>query len=257
MYVYLSKILPIFVMPLGIVIVLALVALLLREKKHRTSTALLALAIVVLWVSSMPIVAHTLGHNMESHFPPVAIEDVQAGGCVIVLGGAVGAPIAPRVSVDLNDAVDRVYKTAQLYKAGKAPIVIVTGGNQPWSVSGVAEAELIRDLLMEWGVPKDVIFMEGSSRNTRENALYTKSIIDTTLCESPLLVTSAAHMPRAVAAFMAVGIRVTPISTDIRVTDKKSLSVMDFIPDSRALAETSDAIREWVGQKVYALQGWN
>ncbi len=257
MYVYLSKILPIFVMPLSIVFVLALVAFLLRKNKRGTSAVFLGLAIVVLWVSSMPIVAYKLGHNMESHFPPVAIENVKAGGCVIVLGGALGAAVAPRITVELSDAVDRVYKTAQLYKAGKAPLVIVTGGNQPWSESGTAEAELIRDLLMEWGVPKDVIFMEGSSRNTRENAMYTKSIIDTTNCKSPLLVTSAAHMPRAVAAFMSVGVRVTPISTDIRVTDKKSLSVMDFIPDSKALALTSEAIREWVGQKVYALQGWN
>jgi uncharacterized SAM-binding protein YcdF (DUF218 family) len=256
-YVYLSKILPIFVMPLGIVFVLALVAFLLHKNKRRISAAFLAAAIVVLWVSSTPIVAHTLGHNLESHFPPVAIEDVQAGGCVIVLGGALGAPIAPRVEIDMSDAVDRVYKTAQLYKAGKAPFVIVTGGNQPWSESGVAEAELIRDLLMEWGVPKDKIYLEGSSRNTRENALYTKNIIDNTFCKSPLLVTSAAHMPRAVAAFKGVGIQVTPISTDIRVTDKKVYSVLDFIPDSKSLAQTSDAIREWVGQKVYEVQGWN
>ncbi len=54
---------------------------------------------------------------------------------MIVLGGALGAALPPRVDVEMNEAVDRIYKTAALYRAGKAPAVIVTGGNQPWSES--------------------------------------------------------------------------------------------------------------------------
>ena len=174
-----------------------------------------------------------------------------------MLGGAVGAPVAPRVTHEFNEAIDRVYLTARLYREGKAPLVIVTGGNQPWSESKTAEADLIREVLMEWGVPKDAIFLEGSSRNTRENAMYSKNIINATNCESPLLVTSAAHMPRAVAAFNIVGVTVTPVSTDVRVVKQSVPSLMDFIPNAGALAMTSEAIREWIGQKVYAWNGWN
>ena len=258
MYVYLSKILPIFVMPLGVVFVLLLVALLLlRHDRKRIAAGLLALAMVVLWVFSMPFTANRLYSSIESHYPPMPLDQVPSGGCIIVLGGVVEAPILPRVDIEFNDAIDRVYKAAELFRAGKAPYVIVTGGNQPWSESGTAEAELIREVLMEWGVPEDVIFLEGSSRNTRENALYSQNIINAIACEKPLLVTSAAHMQRAVAAFSSVGIGVTPVVTDVRVAGTALPAVMDFFPDAKALAMTSDAIREWVGQKVYAMQGWN
>jgi uncharacterized SAM-binding protein YcdF (DUF218 family) len=258
MYVYLSKILPVFVMPLGVVFVLLLVALMLvRYGKRRSSVGALALAMAVLWVASMPLTARLAYRNIESHYPPTPLDQVPAGGCIIVLGGVVAAPILPRVDIEMNDAIDRVYKAAELYRAGKAPYVIVTGGNQPWSETGTAEAELIREVLMGWGVPEDVIFLEGSSRNTRENALYSRNIINSIACESPLLVTSAAHMPRAVAAFDNVGVRVTPVATDVRIAGAALPALMDFIPSASALAMTSDAIREWIGQKVYALQGWN
>ena len=258
MYVYLSKILPIFVMPLGVVFFLLLVALILiRRDRKRIAAGLLMLAMIVLWVSSMPLTARLLYQNIESRYPPMPLDQVPSGGCIIVLGGVVEAPILPRVDIEFNDAIDRVYKTAELFRAGKAPYVIVTGGNQPWSESGTAEAELIREVLMGWGVPEDAIFLEGSSRNTRENALYSQNIINAIACEKPLLVTSAAHMQRAVAAFGSVGTRVIPVVTDVRVAGTALPAVMDFIPDSQALGMTSDAIREWVGQKVYAMQGWN
>ena len=258
MYVYLSKILPIFAMPLGVVFFLLLVALmLLRYGKRRTSAGVLTLAMAVLWVASMPLTANLAYRNIESHYLPTPLDQVPAGGCIIVLGGVVGAPILPRVDIEMNDAIDRVYKAAELFRAGKAPYVIVTGGNQPWSESGVAEAELIREVLMEWGVPEDVIFLEGSSRNTRENALYSRNILNSISCEDPLLVTSAAHMPRAVGAFNSVGVEVTPVVTDVRVAGAGLPAVMDFIPSAGALAMTSDAIREWIGQKIYSLQGWN
>ena len=258
MYVYLSKILPVFVMPLSVVLLLLLVGLMfLRKGRRKTSGGFLSLALVLLWTASMPLVANLLYGNIESQYPPQPLDRVPAGGCVIVLGGVVGAPIPPRVDIEFNEAVDRVYKTAELYRAGKAPYVIVTGGNQPWTKSGTAEAELIRDVLMGWGVPEDVIFLEGSSRNTRENALYSRNIINSINCEQPLLVTSAAHMPRALAAFNSVGLRVTPVSTDVRVADTGFPALVEFMPSAQALAMTSDAIREWIGQWVYSMKGWN
>jgi len=258
MYVYLSKILPVFVMPLSVVFMLALLALIfLRYDKRRTAAGILVLALAVLAVSSMPITASLLYRNIESVYPPVPMSEVPMGGCAIVLGGAVSAPIPPRVIHDLNESIDRVYLTAALYREGKVPIVIVTGGNQPWSESKMAEADLISKVLMEWGVPREAIFLEGSSRNTRENALYTKNIINVTNCQSPLLVTSAAHMPRAVAAFNSVGVAVTPVSTDVQVVGQSIPSLMDFIPSAGSLAMTTEAIREWIGQKVYAWKGWN
>ena len=99
--------------------------------------------------------------------------------------------------------------------------------------------------------------LEGSSRNTRENAQYSKNIVDAIACETVLLVTSAAHMTRSVAAFKAVGLTVYPVSTDIRAADRRGVLVTDYLPSADALAMTSDGLREWIGQKVYQMQGWN
>ncbi len=244
-------------MPLGVALALLLIALLLlRRDRRRTASGFMAVAVVVLWAGSTPFVAKTLYRGIESEYPPTPFEQIPEGDCAIVLGGVVGPPLLPRVDTELYEAVDRVYRTAELYLARKVPMVVVTGGNQPWSETQVAEADLIRDLLVKWGVPKDKIFLEGSSRNTRENALYTRNLLNSINCESPLLVTSAAHMPRAVAAFNNVGFNVTPVSTDVRVAGSRLPGFMDFLPSAGALAMTSEAIREWIGQKIYAMKGW-
>jgi uncharacterized SAM-binding protein YcdF (DUF218 family) len=257
-YVYLSKILPVFVMPITVVMVLVVAAIfLLRRKKTRSTIGILLAAIVVLWVSATPLVAQSLYRGLESRFPPMPLADVPQAGCIVLLGGAVSPPMKPRVDTELSESIDRVYKAAQLFRAGKARMLIVTAGNQPWSLSPWAEADLIRELLVEWGVPKEAIFLEGSSRNTRENAIYSRNLIDSINCESSLLVTSAAHMPRAVAAFQAVGVSITPISTDVRVVEESTPAAMDFLPSAGALAMTTEAIRELIGGWVYRMQGWN
>ncbi len=257
MYVYLSKILPLFVMPVSVVLILSVVALfMLQRGMKRTASGVLAAAIALLWVASTPMVAQGLYRGLESRHPAQSVDDVPEADCIVLLGGVVGAPLAPRVEADLGENIDRVYKSAQLFRAGKARSVIVTAGNQPWSQSPWAEADLIRELLMEWGVPKDAIFLEGSSRNTRENAMYSKNVIDSINCKESLLVTSAAHMPRAVAAFRSVNVSVVPVSTDVRIVESSVPAPMDFLPSAGALAMTSDAIREWIGQWVYSVQGW-
>lgn len=258
MYVYLSKILPLFVMPLGVTLFLLVVALLfIRHHKRRYAGAVVLVAFVHLWVMATPIVGDNLYRRVEAAYPPVALERIPEAGCIIVLGGTLEGAASPRIDVEFKDSIDRVYKTAELYRAGKAPYVVVTGGNQPWSRNGIAEADMIRDLLVEWGVPEEAIMLEGSSRNTRENALYTKNLLDSIHCDNSLLVTSAAHMPRSMAAFRAVGISATPVSTDVRVADTDRMTVMKFLPNAHALEMSSDAIREMVGQWVYEMRGWN
>lgn len=258
MYVYLSKILPLFVMPISVVMILVLAALLLLARgRTRIASGVLVAAIGVLWISSTPLMAEALYRNLEARYPPLPLEQVPEAGCIVILGGVLSPPLKPRVDTELSGSIDRVYKAAQLYRAGKARMLVVTAGEQPWSQSPWAEAELIRDLLMEWGVPREAIFLEGSSRNTRENAIYSRNLIDSIHCETSLLVTSAAHMPRAAAAFRAVGVSIVPVSTDVRVVDRGLPAAMDFLPDAAALAMSSEAIREWIGQAFYRLQGWN
>lgn len=106
------------------------------------------------------------------------------------------------------------------------------------------------------GVPPDAIVVETQSRNTYENAVNSAEIIRDRGWRSAILVTSGAHMPRALAAFSKAGIDAIPASTDIRVRFPLYDSALDFLPDAEALKRTSDAIREWIGIAVYRLRGW-
>lgn len=258
MYIYLSKILPLMVLPIGVVFELLIIALvLLLRRKQRSALFFVVTAICMLWACSTPIVANTMLGQLEQRYPAIAVSGIPERECIVLLGGSIEPVRPPRVDINLLDSVDRINKTASLYRAGKGEVVIISGGNQPWSPQLKSEAEETRILLMAWGVPSDAIMLDESSRNTRENAVNTMILLEQAECTKPLLVTSAAHMPRAVASFTKVGVEVFPVSTDVRAVRTLQLSIIDFIPDIHALEMTTNAVREWVGQKVYRVRGWN
>ena len=257
MYVYLSKILPLFVLPIGLVLELSFIALLLVLKgKKNTSAVFISLAMILLWASSMPYVADTLLGKLEKDFPAVMMMEVPKSKCIVILGGVVEPVLPPRVDIDMLESVDRVRKAAQLFRAELGEVIVVTGGNQPWSPFAETEAEAIKILLLEWGVPASAIVLEDVSRNTRENAFNSQALLERQACGIPLLVTSAAHMKRSVATFEALGVEVFPVSTDVRVINSTKWTLFDFLPDAKALLMTNDAIREWMGQWFYEMWGW-
>lgn len=245
-------------LPIGLVIELTLLALLfLKFGKRKTSATFMVTAVLVLWVSSMPIVANTLLGKLEQDYPAVMITEVPVSQCAVVLGGTVEPVLPPRIDIDMNEAVDRVRKAAQLYRTGRAVVIIVSGGNQPWSSFADPEAESMKTLLLEWGVPASAIVLEGASRNTRENAINSTVLLEKLACGTPLLVTSAAHMKRSVAVFEKLGVAVFPVSADVQVIEASGFTFFDFLPDAEALQQTTDAMREWIGQRVYRIQGWS
>ena len=172
-------------------------------------------------------------------------------GCTPVVDGVLN-----RITHELAGSVDRAVATVGLYGAGKAPMVIVAGGNLPWSGAKQPEAVLIRSLLVEWGVDKDDILLDTASRNTRENAVNSAALMDEAGFKTALLVTSAYHMPRAAAVFRKAGVSVIPFPTDIPVEHSQQSSIFDWLPDVGALARTTRAMKEWLGTWVYRWRGW-
>jgi len=246
------------VLPVGLVIELSLIALLFLWKGwRRTSATFLLIAVLVLWATSTPFVANMLLGKLEQDYPAVMITEIPARQCIVVLGGTVEPVLPPRIDIDMHAGVDRVRKAAQLYRAGRGRVIIVTGGNQPWSPFTEPEADSMRTLLLEWGVPAEAIVLEGASRNTRENAVYTIELMKDMDCGEPILVTSAAHMKRSVAVFEKLDVTVFPVSADVRVVENPDFTLLDFLPDADALNMTTDAMREWIGQRVYRMQEWN
>jgi len=256
MSLYLMKLMALGTMPLTWAVMLALAALVLLALGRRRSAAwLLAAQIGVLWLVSMPWTAFQLTAWREAPFPPVALEETPVADVAVVLGGAVGQVGDPPVE-NLSGGSNRVLRAARLFRAGKVSHILASGGNLPWLGGPVPEADLMRDLLVEWGVPREAVVTETSSRTTRENALFSADIIRARGWTRVLLVTSAAHMARAIRAFRAVGIEVIPSPTHFGAREAPPFDLLDLFPDTGALGQSTSVIHEVVGAWFYCLKGW-
>ncbi len=252
---FLSKLVPMFVYPLGLGVGLGVLAF--AVLRWRTvARVILALSIAVLWVPSMPVFANWLSTVWESAYPPLAADQLPETDVIVLLGGLIAQPLPPRVEPDLKDAGDRLFKAARLFHAGRAPRILVSGGNTPWQSAAAPEAVYIADMLVELGVPRAAIQIETVSRNTRENAVNTAAIVRENGWRTALLVTSADHMPRAVACFEKVGVAVTAASADVHARTPFYSTVLDVLPDADALVQTTSVVKEMIGLIYYRVRGW-
>jgi uncharacterized SAM-binding protein YcdF (DUF218 family) len=253
----LSKVVTQLVLPLGLAIAAMLGAAGLAWRRGaRAASALAAGAALALWAASLPVAAYRLLSSIEARHAPVAAEKAPSAGAIVVLGGGLRA-FDPTWGTqrwpDLNAAGDRLIHAARLYRAGKAPLVIPTGGPAEWEPDSVPQAELAVQLLEEWGVPRAAIVPEPRSRTTWEDARRTREILAARGIHEVLLVTSALHMERALASFEAAGVRAIPAPTDYEA-EAPPRGLLGWLPSVAALSDTTRSLREWLGLAVYRLR---
>lgn len=228
-----------------------LVALLLR-RFLRLATVCLLLACGWLYLCSTAWFADLLMGQLEDGFRPKALSVIERADAIVVLGGATRGDTHFSSLGDLNQQADRIVHALQLYRAGKAPLILLSGGADRDSRP---EAELMQEHLELMGVSPRVLLRERESRDTRENALYSAILLRGKDVRSILLVTSGFHMRRAVPLFEAQGFRVIPAPTDFqRLVGKPA--VPRWLPTADDLVRTTYAIREFVGYQVYRWRGW-
>jgi uncharacterized SAM-binding protein YcdF (DUF218 family) len=263
MFIFLSKLLPLFVYPLGLAFLLLLLAV-LSSANRKLSMAYIILALAILWLSSTTGVSNLMARSLEWRYKP--LEEIPTGEAIVLLGGGTEPAIYPRPGVEINGAGDRVLYAAQLYKDGKAPIILLSGGEITWLNDGSATpAEDMAKILSSIGVPSEAMIIEDRSRNTYENALYAKELLGEKGINKILLVTSAMHMPRSVALFEAQDFEVTPLPVDYSVVENQSAEsqdsifitkILNIIPNASNLTLTTNALKEYLGTFIYQLQGW-
>jgi uncharacterized SAM-binding protein YcdF (DUF218 family) len=253
MWVTLSKTLPYLVYPLSITLLLILAALVLPRRR----VLLLLMGFLILGASSFPPVARSIYGSLEARYPPVEIGKLPNADAIVLLGGALRLPVPPRQDFELTEGSSRVRYAAKLFQAGKAKRLVLSGGNVFEQRRGIqGEAHYMRAFLAELGVPGDVILLEDRSRTTWENAVETRRILERQGLKRVLLVTSAAHMPRALGSFRAAGVDAIPAPTDYRVDERDQPLVLKLLPSADALDKTTEGLREYLGQAVYRLRGW-
>jgi uncharacterized SAM-binding protein YcdF (DUF218 family) len=176
----------------------------------------------------------------------------------IVLGGFSNFKVSGDDRLHFNEASNRLTDALVLYKKGLVKKLLITGGDGKLLGNKTSEALKVAPFLLSMGVQEADILLESNARNTHENALFTKQLIDSLNLKADklLLITSASHMPRSMGCFRKVGLKVTPFPAHF-VGEKLSLGLGHWLkPDPRAFSYWESLIKEWVGYVAYWLKGY-
>ena len=255
---FLSKLVPMFVLPLGAGCFFIAVSFIAQvRKRSRVAIASNLAALAILCSMGNRAVSHLLVRPLETrNLPAEPLPQVDA---IVVLGGVTGPAVPPQPTIHLTGGADRLTYAAELYWGHKAPLVVLSGGGLP------PESTLMAEMMQMLGVPRAAILEESASRNSHENAAYTSHLLLAHNLHRILLVTSAITMPRALAAFRHQGIDAIAAPTDFAPgvdEDTRSglseleVDTLDLVPTSRALDESSAAMHEYMGLVLYRLAGW-
>jgi uncharacterized SAM-binding protein YcdF (DUF218 family) len=193
----------------------------------------------------MPVFSLWLRSSIEGKFAQLSLSAVPQAQAMVVLGGAVAPPSGKFNQIDLGSATDRVWYAARLFHAGKAPLLVLSGGSDPQR-DAYSEARAMAILLQDLGVPPQAMVLEENSRSTRENAAFSAALLNARGIHQILLVTSALHMPRALTLFTKQGLQVSPAPTDFEARFAPPC-VLAWLPDALALDGSGRAIKELVG----------
>jgi uncharacterized SAM-binding protein YcdF (DUF218 family) len=263
MFVYLSKLLPLLIYPLGLACIFLLLALAL-DKRRSWRKGLMIAALALLWLGSNRWVSYGLARSLEWRYLPP--DGSPSADVIVVLGGGTESADPPRPMTEVNGAGDRVLYAARLYHQGAAPHILVSGGNLEFSTArGATPAEEMAELLALTNVPQEAVWLQSKSQNTYEDALYSAQVLDEQGVDKIILVTSALHMPRSLALFEKQGLQAIPAPVDFTITEqnwenafKPGLEefLIYLLPNASSLGLTSNALKEMIGMLVYGLRGW-
>ena len=253
-WVFLSKLLPQLIYPFSVVLYLLLAAVVvLQFRLHKMASRILWLMLGVILVCGSPLAAELFLRH-EQQYLPVTVELTSKADAIVLLGGTVRLPIEPRVSSEIGG--NRLLHAFRLYKANKAKLIIVSGGNVFSQRRVKSEAFYTAEILQEWGVREEDILVEGESRNTHDNAIATKRLMDSRQIDKILLVTSGFHMPRALATFRTAGIDAIPTPSSYSIVNYSRPPILNWIPSLGNLGKMQAVIREKLGILVYRYRGW-
>lgn len=253
MFFILSKVLDFFLSPLVWIILLLLLGLLL--KSPRLKKKFLYTGCILLLIFTNPFLAGLSFKAWEG--VPIPMSSISNYETAIVLTGVASTRNTAEDRVFFGKGADRVLHAVQLLKAGKIKNILISGGSGTLVGKKTLEAIQLKKVFLFSGVPDSSIFIESNSRNTFENAQYSRKLIDSLhLRPRFLLITSAFHIPRATGCFSKAGIPVDPYATDFYSNQQTYTPGDLIIPRENALLMWSVLIHEICGFYTYRLIGY-
>jgi uncharacterized SAM-binding protein YcdF (DUF218 family) len=255
MFFVLSKTAGFFALPSNLFISIGIVGLvLLCTRLTRLASWLVVTSLVLITVAGFSPLSFALLLPLEQRFPPWDASRGPPDG-IVVLGGSIWPDVSEaRGVVKLDDAAERITATVELAVRYPNARIIFSGGSAALMFDQLPEAPFAVREFEALGIARDRITAEEQSRNTVENAVFSRLIANPKPGERWLLVTSAFHMPRAMAVFRAAGFPVDAYPVDWRTRGPVDLLRLSGSL-SEGLARTDTAVHEWVGLVAYRLTG--
>lgn len=260
--IFLSKFLPLFIYPVGLVTWLTVLTLVFWKKRGLSLTFLL-IAFAVLLIAGNKYIATGLARTLEWQYPP--LPDGSTADVIVVLGGGTEPDVNPRKMIEVNSAGDRVLYAVKLYQSGVAPVLLLSGGDIDFLYdSPSTPADDMAALMDMLGIPREQMLIQNTSLNTEQDAEFSCTLIKENGFQSVILVTSAFHMPRSVALFEARGCQVTPAPVDFSVTTDSwdALShptveefIVNLLPSYTHISSVTKTMKEYLGMIYYHLTG--
>ena len=245
MHQLLSMVLSYLLLPFNWIIVLLIIGYFVRKRSQKNFCYILSIAIFLVFGNSA-----LLNWYIDRWQPkPVAINPSLHYSCGIVPGGF--ASPDENGNGYFNSSADRFIQAVKLYKTGEVSHLLISGGNGKTNDKNFQEAAYVRGELITFGVPDSVIFTEDRSDNTKDNAIYSKQILDSVNLKPPyLLITSAFHMSRAALLFNKTGLPVDPFPCNY-TSGRGKFTFWDLIPTPSTLLGWDTYLKETVGYYWY------
>jgi len=256
---YINKILWLFVMPGNLLLLLLTFGLLMTASSDTTKRAIgqrlsFIVTFVFLLVAIFPV-GNWLLLPLENRFP-VLVPTTQISGIIMLAGDEDGALTEKRQTPVVGASAPRYIAFASLARQyPDAKLVFLGSTNAMNPDNEITNRKIAKQVLSGLGLSAEKVIYEDKSRNTNENALFGSIIVKPRPEQRWILVTSAYHMPRAVATFRKAGWNIVPSPTDFRTTGEMSfMPSFEFGGHLRAL---NLAIHEYMGLLVYRIMEWS
>ena len=243
--IFLHKILPLFVMPIMLFILIILFSTFKGFKK------LTYYSLFLFYIISTPIFSNLIMKQVEGEYEYGKLENKNKADAIVVLSGIMRInEFDNDYNIEWGDA-DRFFKGIELYNFNKSNILVFTGGKSPFNKTKISEGNILKEYAIRFGVKEEDILITKEVLNTSDESYAVRDLIGNK--KTIILVTSAFHMSRAKLLFEKQGHIVIPYKVDFRTSPKLSWHFIDFIASSEGLRRTEIALREVLGRLYYSI----
>ena len=243
--IFLHKILPLFVMP----IIIYLIIVVMGTKKEFKS--LIYISTLIFYIISTPLFSNYLMKKIEGEYIYKSFNELEKVDAIVILGGIMRInQFDKNYIVEWKD-IDRFFKGIKLYQLNKSNTIIFTGGKNPYNITNISEGDVLKEFAIKYGVKKDDILITEDVLNTYDESTAVLDLIGSN--KTIILVTSAFHMKRAKSLFESQGFNIVPFKVDFKTPPNIKSDLIDFIPSSAGLRKTEIAFREVIGRLYYSI----